>query len=427
MAQKLFVNASVFLNGRFQKNSLLIEDEYIAANRKNIKATGHCGILENIEASGNSKNSVNAEVIDCTVNTEVIDCTGRKIVPGFVELHSHGAIGYDFNSASPEELQKMLSWYASKGITSIVPTAMTETEECMTAAMNRLSAMLAEQEGGSLNGARIVGIRAEGPFLGEDKRGAHDVKMLRPATDDFYHALRTASRGRLSVLDIDPTGPDAVEFIRRHRGEVMFSLAHTSCDYALAKRMNAEGVNHLTHLFNAMNGLHHREPGMIGALADGSFFAEIICDGLHVHPSVLRLMFSALPHKLVMISDSMSAAGLGDGEYTLGGKPVIVKDGKATLADGTSTDHTPANSISTEGTLAGSTTNLYDSLLKLIAWGIAPNTAIAAATENAAKSVGLEKHCGFLKQGCYADFLILNDNYEIEQIWIAGKPYCPSV
>ena len=423
MAQKLFVNASVFLNGRFQKNSLLIENEYVVANRKNIKAPRDCEVLENIEASENSKTSG---------NTEVIDCTGKKIIPGFVEIHSHGAIGYDFNSAGPEELRKMLSWYASKGITSIIPTVMTNTEECMTATMNRLSAMLAEQEGGSLNGARIVGIRAEGPFLGADKSGAHDVKMLRPATDDFYHALRKASRGRLSVLDIDPTGPDAVEFIRRHRDEVILSLAHTSCDYALAKRMNAEGVNHLTHLFNAMNGLHHREPGMIGAFADGTFFAEIICDGLHVHPSVLRLMFSALPHKLVMISDSMSAAGLGDGEYTLGGKPVFVKDGKATLADVTSTDHAPANSISTDGapadgTLAGSTTNLYDSLLKLIAWGIAPTAAIAAATENAAKSVGLEKHCGFLKKGCYADFLILNDNYEIEQIWIAGKPYCPSV
>lgn len=376
MSWKIFENALVFQQNRFHRTSLMVHDNVIAT-------------------SG-----------EPDADVERIDCSGKRLIPGFIDIHTHGAMGCDFTYASPEEIHRVLRWYASHGITSVVPTIMTETIPCINAALENLALAYKEQKNGAHDEAHILGIRLEGPFLGEEKRGAHDAdKLLSPDADLLRQFFQTSS-GLLRIVDIDPTLPGALDLIWQLRRQFVFSLAHTTCDYELAKEAFFAGAVNITHLFNGMTGLHHRAPGLIGALYDFAEYGEIICDGVHVHPSVLRLMFSGCPDKLVTVSDSMSATGLADGEYTFGGQTVTVKDSLAALAD---------------GTIAGSTANLYDSIGTLIASGISPLHAISSVTTNAAAAARLSRYYGSFQQGRSADFLITNSDYQLQEVWIDGE------
>lgn len=379
MKSTVFANALAFVNGKFKKSQILVTD----------------GI---IEAVGNT--------IPIPEGAEILDCSKKRILPGLIDIHTHGCNGFDFSTASPEDMHRMLQWYAKKGVVAILPTTMTDSAENMNAAMLRLQNIHRDQRAGNISESRVVGIHAEGPFFDKGKKGAHCEKYLRPVDEGFFHQLFLSSGGLIRMVDIDPTLPDAFDFIDRHRKDFIVSLAHTACSYETARQASLAGVTHITHLFNAMNGMHHREPGLIGALYDFGFYADIICDGLHVHPAVLRLMFASVPEKLVIISDSMSAAGLQDGNYKLGGQEVTVKNGCATLKD---------------GTLAGSTTNVFDSMVRLIQYGIPATDAISAATESAALSAGIGRHHGFIKKGRAADLLVLDMDYHLENVWLSGK------
>ncbi|MDE7209826.1 MAG: N-acetylglucosamine-6-phosphate deacetylase [Lachnospiraceae bacterium] len=380
MSWKIFENALVFQQNRFHKTSLMVHDNVITM-------TG-----------------------DLPADAEHIDCSGKRLIPGFLDIHTHGAAGCDFTYAKPEEIHRALRWYASKGITSVVPTIMTETIPCMTTALENIYQAHKEQRNGAPGEARIIGARLEGPFLGKDKSGAHDPEKLLLPDAELLKQLFQISSGLLSIVDIDPTLPGALDVIWQLRRQFVFSLAHTTCDYALAKEAFFAGAVNITHLFNGMNSLHHREPGLIGALSDFAEYGELIGDGIHVHPSVLRMIFAACPDKLVTISDSMSATGLSDGKYKLGGRNVKVKDGRATLTD---------------GTLAGSVMNLTDSVYNLIACGVSPLHAFASVTTNAAAAVRLSKFHGSFQQGRSADFLVTNLDYQIEEIWINGERAYP--
>lgn len=380
MSWKIFENALVFQQNKFHRTSLLVHDNVITTNS------------------------------DLPADAEHIDCSGKRLIPGFIDIHTHGAVGCDFTYAEPEEIHRALRWYASCGITSVIPTIMTETVPCITAALEHIAQAYKEQKNNPDGEAHILGIRLEGPFLGKEKCGAHDPeKLLLPDTELLRHFYQISS-GLLRIVDIDPTLPGASELIWQLRRQFVFSLAHTTCDYALAKEAFFAGAVNITHLFNGMSGMHQREPGLIGALYDFADFGEIICDGIHVHPSLLRMIFSACPDKLVTISDSMIAAGLSSGNYTFGGQSVTVKDGHATLAD---------------GTLAGSVMNVYDGFSTLIASGISPLHAIASVTQNAAAAARLSKNYGTFQQGRSADFLITNSDYQIEQVWINGELVSP--
>jgi N-acetylglucosamine-6-phosphate deacetylase len=370
----LFQNASVFINDSFQRADLKILDG-------------------NFSEIINNKNSESTDT--------AIDCTDKLIIPGFIELHSHGCIGYDFTTSSPEELKKMCTFYAANGITSLLATTMTIGYDTYKRAMLNIKKVCEEGTGGS----RIIGINMEGPFLGASKKGAHDTRYLLSVNEEKYEELNALSGDRIRIIDLDPDLPGAIPFIEKYSKNKVISLAHTSCDYDTAVKAIKAGAGHVTHLFNAMNGLHHRAPGIIGAVSDYEVNAEIICDGIHIHPSVIRLMFKAVPEKLILISDSMSAAGLEDGIYELGGQKVTVEDGKATLDD---------------GTIAGSTTTIYKAFLKVLEIGIPLEQAILSATLYPARAIGADKLTGSIEIGKKADFIIMDKNYQIERVYSNG-------
>ncbi len=370
----LFQNAFVFMNDSFQR-----------ADLKTLEG--------NFSEITSQKSS--------TATEPAIDCTDKLIIPGFIELHSHGCIGYDFTTSSPEELKKMCTFYAANGITSLLATTMTIGYDTYKRAMQNIKKVCEEGTGGS----RIIGINMEGPFLGASKKGAHDTRYLLSVNEEKYEELNALSGDRIKIIDLDPDLPGAIPFIEKYSKNKVISLAHTSCDYDTAVKAIKAGASHVTHLFNAMNGLHHRAPGIIGAVSDYDVNAEIICDGIHIHPSVIRLMFKAVPEKLILISDSMSAAGLEDGIYELGGQKVTVEGGKATLDD---------------GTIAGSTTTIYKAFLKALEIGIPLEQAILSATLYPAKAIGADKVTGSIEIGKKADFIIMDKNYQIDRVYSNG-------
>lgn len=374
-----FCNAEVFLNGKFEKADIEIGN----------------GKFNNVTFMDNSTLQSNAD------DNSSVDCSGKLIIPGFIELHSHGCIGFDFTTAKPEEIEKMLIFYAKNGITSILATTMTIDYEIYKRAMLNIKESIHSESKGS----RIIGINMEGPFLGADKKGAHDTRYLLPIDEDKYSELNELSGDQVRIIDIDPKLMNSLEFIQKHSKSKTISLAHTSCDYELAEKAIKAGATHVTHLFNAMNGLHHREPGLIGAVSDFDIYAELICDGIHIHPAVIRLMYKAVSEKLILISDSMSAAGLEDGIYELGGQKVFVKSGKAALED---------------GTIAGSTTTVYKALKNVINFGIPIEQAILSATLIPAKAIKADNEIGSIGIGKKADFIIMDKEFNIEQVYKDG-------
>jgi len=367
-----FRNGEVFVNGEFKRINLDVIDGKFAENDPN------------------------------SSEADVIDCTDKLIVPGFIDVHTHGCVGYDFNTATPDNIKEMCDYYISKGITSILATTMTiDIDTYKNAMLNIRKAV----ENSDQTGSRILGINMEGPFLGEDKKGAHDSRYLHPIDKDLFEELNLLSGDLIRIVDIDPNLDHAIEFIEEYSKFKIISLAHTSCSYDTAVKAIRAGATHITHLFNAMNPLHHREPGIIGAVSDYGVFAEIICDGIHIHPSVIRLIYKVAPDSLLLISDSMGAAGLSDGVYELGGQQVYVKDGKATLAD---------------NTIAGSTTNVYNAFRNAVNFGIPIEKALLSATYIPAKAIRAEHEIGSIAPGLVADFIIMDKNLEIEKVYRDG-------
>ncbi len=372
-------NANVFVNGNFQKVNVKVEN----------------GRFSNITDSS-------IPFDDDELACMVVELEGKFILPGCIDVHSHGCMGYDFINASVDEIEKMCEFYASNGITSILATTMTIDMDTHRQAMRNIKTAMESD----LKGSRIVGINMEGPFLGIDKRGAHDPRYLMPIDTLVFDELNDLSGNNIRIIDIDPTLPGAIDFIEKYHESITISLAHTSSNYHTAMEAFDAGASHVTHLFNAMNGLHHREPGIVGAFSDHDANAELICDGIHVHPSVIRLIYKAKSDKLILISDSMCAAGLSDGIYELGGQKVNVKDMKATLDD---------------GTIAGSTVNVYEAMKRAINFGVPAAQAILSATLIPAKSIKADNEIGSISVGKKADFIITDNEYNIEHVYINGR------
>lgn len=367
----IYKNAEVFVDGSFKKVDIEVTD----------------GKFTRIQ-----------ETLD---SSEFVDCSHKLILPGFIDIHTHGCVGFDFNNASVSEIEKMCTFYAKNGITSILATTMTIDYETYKQAM--LTIKKAKES--NVFGSRIVGINMEGPFLGSDKKGAHDERYLMSLDKEKFEELNNLSGDLIKIADIDPNLENSIAFIRDVSKTKTVSLAHTSCDYDLAVKAIEAGATHITHLFNAMNGLHHRKPGLVGAFSDYNVHAEMICDGIHIHPSVIRMMFKIGSDKLILISDSMRAAGLEDGVYELGGQDVYVKDCKATLKD---------------GTIAGSTITVYQAIKRAIAFGVPKEQAILSATLIPAMAIHAEDQIGSISTGKKADFVILDKDYNIKQVYKDG-------
>ena len=328
---------------------------------------------------------------------KVIDAEGLLVLPGLVDIHSHGAAGEDFSDGNPEGLKKILQYEKRCGITSYCPTSMTFPKERLRQIFASIKGAQTEEE------AKVVGINMEGPFLDPAKKGAHVEEWIAAPDAAFVRELNQDADGLVRLVTLAPNMDGAEEFIKEMHEEVCISLGHTAADYDCASRAMKLGAHHVTHLYNAMQPFGHRAPGLIGAaMDDPECMVELICDGYHIHPSAIRAAFRMFgPERVILISDSMRATGMENGTYELGGQEVTVKDRKAVLKD---------------GTLAGSATNLYGCMCKAVEFGIPLEQAIMAATANPARSIGIFDRVGSIRIGKQADLLLVSENLELKRV-----------
>lgn len=316
------------------------------------------------------------------------DFGGAKIYPGLIDTHSHGCIGRD---TCEGELEEMAKHYLKNGTTTWYPTTMTVSEEEIIAAT--------EAKTNIKDGANIPGFHLEGPFINVQLKGAQNEKYVIPPTMELIKKCTAVKK-----ISLAPEVEGSLEFIRECPAVV--SLGHTTTDYDTAKAAFEAGAKCLTHTYNCMPGLHHRNPGPIPAGAECGAYAELICDGIHVHPAMVRLLVGLYgTDKVVLISDSVRPAGLADGTYDLGGIDITVKDGVA---------RTPG------GNLAGSTSMLIDCVRCAIKFGIPEYDAVKMATLNPARLMGLDKK-GRIDVGCDADFIIVDDDFNLIKAIARGE------
>lgn len=361
------------------------------------------------------------EVQICDYEALTLKEQEQYLIPGLVDVHFHGAAGYDFCDGTKEALQTITAYENEHGITSICPATMSlpvaELENILAVAAEWKDEQAGENSAVRENSDRteeriqaqsLRGIHLEGPFIANEKKGAQKEEYIIPADVATLQKLQEKANGSIKLVTIAPEAEGAMECIKELKDEFRFSIGHTMADYGTACKVFEAGTDHVTHLYNAMRTGTHREPSVPEAAADyDNVFVELICDGAHVHPSVVRNAFRIYgDDRIVLISDSMRATGMADGEYTLGGQKVLVNGTQATLED---------------GTIAGSVTNLCDCMKKAIAMGIPKETAIKSATINPARSIGVDKEVGSIETGKRADILIVNEDLKLETVIISGN------
>ncbi|MCI9024643.1 MAG: N-acetylglucosamine-6-phosphate deacetylase [Dorea sp.] len=345
---------------------------------------------------------------------EVLDGGGCYAIPGLIDLHFHGCKGYDFCDGTSEAIAKIAEYEASVGVTAICPATMTlpvnELEEILAVAAKYKK----ENASGGQGAADLVGVNMEGPFISEAKKGAQDERNIISCDAGICRRFLNASEGLVKFVGIAPErNENAQEFIRQMKDEVHISLAHTNADYDTAMAAFEAGADHAVHLYNAMPAFTHRKPGVVGAVSDSAHVnAEMICDGVHIHPSVVRATFKMLgADRIVLISDSMRATGMPDGQYTLGGLDVNVAGGKATLVS--------------NGALAGSATNLMECMKTVVkVMGIPLKTAVACASMNPAKCLGIYDEYGSIAPGKKGNVVLLDQDLELKAVVKDGIRIC---
>ena len=344
------------------------------------------------------------EILSVPADEEEYDLSGMILIPGFIDLHIHGAMGADTSDGTIDSLSKISSYLASKGVTSFCPTTMMIPTEDVKKVM--LSADHFKREE---TGARVLGVRLEGPFLSKEKCGVQNTDYaIDPSPEYVQDILSGFSEDLISIIDIAPELPGSFDFISKMKEKYVLSCAHTAAPYQTCRDAIKTGIKHATHLFNAMEPLGHHEPGAPGALLeDPEVTCELICDGMHVHPALLKIVFTVLGEdRAVVVSDAMRAAGMPDGQYDLGGKTVNVINGKTDFGD---------------GRLAGSTTDIHADFLNLLKIGIPMRTALKACTLNPARVLHIDGETGTLEIGKYADMVALDKNNNVRRVWVKGK------
>ena len=339
------------------------------------------------------------------VPADAIDLKGATVIPGLIDVHNHGNSGADFSDGDYEGLKKMAKYLAENGITSFAPASMTLPYEVLSKAFATAKQLKeASPEGHS----RLMGIQMEGPYFSEKKKGAQNGEYLKAPDFEGFKKLFDDCGGLVGIVDVAPELPGAAEFVEQASKLCTVSVAHTDSDYDHAREAFARGATHLTHLYNAMPGIHHRNPGVIPAAVEcPTVRAELICDGMHIHPASVRLAFAMFGgERMILVSDALRCCGMPDGEYELGGQPVFLAGGVAKLAD---------------GTLAGSATNLYDCMKNAIVFGIEEEDAVRAATINPACALGVQDQVGSIATGKLADFIVCRSDYTGRRVFMGGK------
>lgn len=364
-------NAKVFIDNAFQDASVTIENGKIVA------------------------------IGDANIPCDV-DAAGKYLIPGFVDIHTHGAMNEDFSDGKPEGLQKMARYYAANGVTSFLATTMTLKEETLLPAMHAICGYARPKDG-----AKCAGIHLEGPFLSYAKRGAQAAENLHKPDAAMFHRLNHASGNQVRLVTVAPEEDGAIPFIQEVSKVCTVSLGHTTADYDTAAEAFRAGASHATHLYNGMPSFLHRAPGVIAAAFESGATVELICDGLHIHPAVIRVTHHLFGENLVVISDSLRCAGMPDGQYELGGQPIEMKNGKATLLG--------------SDTLAGSSSNLLEEVKNLVRFGICLEDAIYAVTAAPAKAIRLDHQIGKIAVGFQADLLMLTPDLQLDSVYIDGE------
>ena len=370
----LFKNANIFVNGGFRYGAFRVE------------------------------NGRFSELLDCVPEEDGVDLKGSFVIPGLVDVHNHGNSGADFSDGDYDGLVKMARYLAANGVTSFAPASMTLPYDVLETAYKTAVRLKNEQPEGC---AHLMGIQMEGPFFSEKKKGAQNGAYLKKPDYEAFKRLYDASEGLIRIADVAAELDGAVEFTEKASKLCTVSIAHTDCTYEDAQAVFQAGARHLTHLYNAMPGIHHRKPGPIGAGSEREdVAAELICDGQHVHPSAVRMAFKLFPGRICLISDALRCCGMPDGQYTLGGQDVFLKGGIARLAD---------------GTIAGSATNLYDCMRKAVEFGIPKEQAILAATMIPAREIGREAEIGSIEKGKLADFVVCDEALNRKAVYMGGN------
>ena len=338
----------------------------------------------------------------------MLDASGCYVIPGLVDVHFHGCVGEDFSDASPEGLQRMADFELSQGVTYICPAGMTLPEDQLTAICRNAAAHRAKNAGG----AQLVGLHLEGPFLSTAKKGAQNGDFLHDPDSAMLRRLQKAAEGCVKLVTVAPEQPGAMDFIRAAVADgIAVSVGHTTADYDTAAAAFAAGADHATHLYNGMPPLHHRSPGVIGAAFDDpKVQVELICDGIHIHSSVVRATFRLFgAERVILISDSLRATGMPDGQYPFGGQEIEVHGNRATM-------------LGHPETLAGSVTSLMGCLRQAVAFGVPLADAVRAASYNPARSIGIDRQAGSLDTGKEASLILLDrEDLSIRAIVFQGE------
>ncbi|MCF2682744.1 N-acetylglucosamine-6-phosphate deacetylase [Faecalicatena contorta] len=389
----LIKNVKVYTEDwRFEEGEIVIRDGVF--ERVNFKTD-----KEEVEENGKNVPDGAEDVI--------VDGEGCFAIPGLIDLHFHGCMGDDFCDGTKEAIERIAAYEASIGVTAIAPATMTLPVEELVDILK----VAAEYKQEATKGADLIGINMEGPFISPAKKGAQDERNIIPCDAEVCRRFLDASEGLVKFVGIAPEeSRSSIAFIEQMKEKVNISLAHTNADYDTAKAAFDAGANHAVHLYNAMPVFTHRAPGVVGAVADCEHvMAEIICDGVHIHPAAVRATFRMMgEERMILVSDSMRATGMPDGQYTLGGLDVNVVGNRATLVS--------------DGALAGSATNLMDCMRTAVKkMGIPFETAVACATMNPAKSLGEYDNYGSITKGKKANVVLLDDELNLKMVIKDGE------
>jgi len=339
-------------------------------------------------------------------NVEIIEAQNKFIVPGYIDIHVHGGGGSDVMDGEYEAIKQVATTHSHFGTTAFLPTTMTMTKDKIIKSLKNIHEARLKGTGT----AEILGIHLEGPYINPEKKGAQKEEDIKKVSVEEFLEFNQASGNLIRLVTIAPEMPGAIDFIRwLHQQGIIVSVGHSNATYKQVQEGIQAGLSQVTHIFNAMRGLHHREPGVVGAaLSSPKLIVEMIADGIHLHPMVLKMLTQIKEsEKLVLITDAMRATGFKEGTYDLGGQEVIVTQGQAKLKN---------------GTLAGSVLTMDKAVKNLVTKvGISLLNAVQMASYNPAKCLGIDDKKGSLELYKDADIVILNKNLETELTMVAGK------
>ncbi len=374
MEQLLFTNGRVYRDGQFRREDVLAEDGKL------------------------SFSSVPPE------GCRVVDLKGAMLVPGFLDLHTHGGDNVDVNAATAEDFAQISRFFARNGTTGWLCSILTDTEEQTLWSIGQAREAMAAP----IAGARLLGIHLEGPFLSPEYKGAMPEHLLRKGDAALFRRYQQAAGGTVRYLTVAPEVEGVVDMIREISGEVAVAIGHSGADYETAIRAIDAGARACTHTFNAMGLFHQHRPSIMGAVLERPVYCEAICDGRHLHPGTVRMLLACKGwDRVAAVTDSIQAAGLPDGRYKLGVNDVVVEDGDAKLAS--------------NGVRAGSTLTTGQALKNLAAFTGQPvERVLPLLTLNPARLIGMEERKGSIAPGKDADLVVLDDQLNVKQTYVSG-------